>query len=1158
MGVEIGILGALEVRADGVAVEVGTRKARVLLAALVLRRNRVVGADALIQAAWPDELPANPRAALQTSIARLRRALGDPDGLETTTDGYRLHTDDGKVDSDRFESLVDSGRTALAAGDAGAAATQLREGLALWRGPFLGDLGDADFALSESTRLSELRMEATLDRTDAELALGRHRELVAELETMANANPLREDFALRLALALYRDGRQGEALDRCATFRRRLDEGLGLRPTAQLADLEHRMLVQDPDLDELVRAAALPLAPHVPAVAGRVPTAVDALRIAPMIGREQQLRSAIDVIWGGGPGTRAVVITGEAGVGKTRLMAEVASELGGRGFHVLLGRCTASPLIPGEPVTEIVHDVIDERADDLRHHLGDRLRELGRLVPDLHLRMAEVDPPASAPPDATRYLAAQAFASVLGVVAMAGPVLLLLDDIQAADPLTIELLRHVLRRPEAPLAVVMTERESGPEVDQLLADVGHDATLVRIALDGLSPEETSALVEREVPGRTSPWLGRVVHEHTGGNPFFTLELARHLAIEGRSQLRFTGDLPPSLLAVVRHRIEELGDAGEAVLRTAALAGTEFDAALVLEACPDPGGAAALANAADASIVQPVPDEPGRYRFAHGVTVAVLRGSLGPGEAERIHEAIATALTDVVPGESVPHAALAHHWRHAGTAHAHRAAAHGEAAALEAFQHRAFEQARSLCTTGLEALDATGARDGQYLRLLLLAVDAAGASADQTRTTALADAAVDLAHELGDHDALVRVALGAVPVLPDERWATVLEDALRLVPPDAADHPRLQACLAFMLAESDPARADELIDRVRPLAGERNDLALLHRVLAYDVFQGSDIAPRRRVALADAILARAGDQVRSPVVLDAHTFRGTARLELGDRAGAERDFAVHARLASELRSPGALAVDAQHRAMRALLAGRLEEAERHVHEAMLQVSDDRAWVAVYGGQLMAIKEAQGRYDDMLGLLELQDPVDSDRPVTRATRSMALARLDQQPEAQVLLDRLLVELPACRRDLFWPIAAVNTADAATTLGDRVAADVLADLLRPYESRVAVFAMGAVCWGAVARFLAPMAQLLGRLDEAVLLHEQAMALHERLEAPALMVRDLDGLVDVLRQRRRSGDAARARTLEQHASEARTRWSLPAPRRHADPRRPSGTTSR
>ena len=1151
---EIGILGALEVRADGVVVEVGTRKARVLLAALVLGRNRVVGADALIQAAWPGELPANPRAALQTSIARLRRALGDPDRLETTADGYRLHTAAGEVDSDRFESLVDSGRTALAARDAGAAASRLREALALWRGPFLGDLGDADFALSESTRLSELRMEATVDRTDAELALGRHRELVAELETLTNANPLREDLVLRLALALYRDGRQPEALDRCATFRHRLDESLGLRPSSELLDLEHRMLVQDPDLDHLVPGAVPSPTSHVFAGAGHVPRAVAALRTAPMIGREEQLRAAVDAICGGEPGTKAVVITGEAGVGKTRLMAEVAGELGDRGFHVLLGRCTASPLIPGEALTEIVHEAIDDRADDLRRHLGDSLSELGRLVPDIYLRMPEVEPPATAPADATRYLAAQALASLLDVVAMAGPVLLLVDDVQAADPLTIELLRHVLRRPEAPVAVVMTERDSGPEVDQLLADVGHDATLVRIGLNGLSPEETSALVEREVPGRTSPWLGRVVHQHTGGNPFFTLELARHLAIGGRSQLTFTGDLPPSLLAIVRRRIEELGGAGEAVLRTAALVGAEFDAAIALKACPDPGAARGLADAADASIIQPVPNEPGRYRFAHGVTVSVLRGLLAPGEAERTHAAIAAALAEVATGEPVPHAALAHHWRHAGAAHAHRAATHSEAGALLAFQRRAFEQARSLCTAGLEALDATGARDDQYLRLLLLAVDAAGASADQARTTGLAEAAVDLAHQLGDHEALVRVALGAVPVLPDERWAIVLEDALRLVPSGSDDHLRLQACLASMLAASEPSRADELLGAVRPLAGERTDISLLHRVLAYDVFHGSDVQPQQRIATADAILAHAGDQERSLVVLDAHTFRGTARLELGDRTGAERDFADHARLASVLRSPGALAVDAQRRAMRALLAGRPEEAERHVHEAMLQVSDDRAWVAVYGGQLMAIKEAQGRFDDMLGLLDLQEPADADRPVTRATRAMAQARLGQRTDAQALLDELLGELPVCRRDLFWMIAAVNTADAATTLGDRAAADELSDLLRPYDARVAVFAMSAVCWGAVARFLAPMAHLLGRLDDAVALHEQAMDLHERLDAPSLLVRDLDGLVDVLHQRGRRGDAARARALEQQATESRARWSLPVPSRGADARRPSG----
>jgi DNA-binding SARP family transcriptional activator len=1140
--VDIGILGPLEVRGEGKPVEVGTRKARVLLAALVLGRNQVVSADALIEAAWPNDLPANPRAALQTSVARLRRALPDGARLETLAGGYRLHARDGEVDADRFESLVGAGRSALAAGDPGGAASRLREALHLWRGPVLDDLGDAEFARSERTRLSELRMAATVDRIDAELALGRHRELTAELETLVNANPVREDLVVRLVLALYRDGRQQDALDRCARFRRRLHDELGLQPSSGLTDLEHRVLVQDPGLEHATpRAGSAGQAP--PSERSRpLPRSVMALRPAAMIGREEQLRSMVERLSDPHGGTRTVVLTGEAGIGKTRLMAEVASELADRGSNVLSGRCTPSPLIPGEPIVEIVEQVVEQQAGDLRRILGDRLTELGRLVPDLHLRMPGVAPPGPVPADAVSYLSARAFASVLDVAAEAGPVLLLVDDVQSADGLTVDLLRHVLRRAEEPVAAIMTRRGGGAAIDALLEDAGHDGTLVTLALEGLSPEETSALVEREVSGQVSPWMGRAVHEHTGGNAFFTLEIARHLGLRKQPRSALASELPPNLLAVVQRRIDELGPAAGSALRTAALLGTEFVASVVLRACPHEDAAAGLAAAERASIIHPVPSAPGRFRFGHGVTVTALERSFAPGEAERTHEAIGRALEESPANGHAARAALAHHWRLAGDAHVARAALRTEAAALDALQRRAYEQVTSLCQAGIDALAAAGVRDEQYLRLLVLAADAASATVDQARATALVEEALDLARELGDHQTFARAALAAVPVLPDARWAAILEEAVQRTPTDDAARPMLKACLGSMLAASDPSRADQLIDEVRRESSGSVDVALTGRLLAYDVFHGSGISPQRRISAADEIISRARDLGRSVVLLDALTFRGTARLELGDRAAAERDFAEHARLASELRSPGALAVDAQRRAMRSLLAGRPDDAEAHVHDAMFQVSDDRAWIAVYGGQLVAVKEAQGRYADMLLLLDLQDDEDRARPISRTTRAMALARVGDRPQAQAALDELVGELPSWRQDLFWTIAVANLADTATALRDRAAAEQLVEVLRPLDDRVAVFAMAAVCWGAVARFLAPMEDLLDRSDDAVHHHERAIELHEGLDSPALLVRDLTGLANLLVRRDREGDAVRARSLERQAAQLRSRWSLPA----------------
>jgi DNA-binding SARP family transcriptional activator len=264
--VEFGVLGPLEVRVDGEPARLTGVRQRALLAILLLNANRVVPADQLLDTIWDERPPASGRHALQVLVAEVRKALepgrgkNHPSVLATDQAGYRIHVEPGALDLDRFESLVERGRRSLAERRVGEAAELFRAGLDLWRGPALADLAYEPFAQVPIARLEELRRAAVEARIDAELASGRHRELVAELEALVREHPLRERLRGQLMLALYRSGRQAEALDAYQDARRVLVDELGIDPGPELQQLEREILNQAPSLLLETRLAESPRA----------------------------------------------------------------------------------------------------------------------------------------------------------------------------------------------------------------------------------------------------------------------------------------------------------------------------------------------------------------------------------------------------------------------------------------------------------------------------------------------------------------------------------------------------------------------------------------------------------------------------------------------------------------------------------------------------------------------------------------------------------------------------------------------------------------------------------------------------------------------------------------------------------------------------------
>ena len=240
---ELRLLGPLEVRKRGVPVALGGPKPRALLAILALELGRVVSVDRLVEDLWPGTPPETAAHAVQVYVSQLRKALGDV--LARQGPGYSLALEPNCVDFHLFTRLTDEGQEELQAGNAAAAAGTLREALALWRGPALADFVYEPFAQADIARLEELRTVALEERIEADLALGRHAGLVSELEALVETQPLRERPRAQLMLALYRTGRQADALAAYRETRETLVEELGIEPGPQLKELEAAILRQD-------------------------------------------------------------------------------------------------------------------------------------------------------------------------------------------------------------------------------------------------------------------------------------------------------------------------------------------------------------------------------------------------------------------------------------------------------------------------------------------------------------------------------------------------------------------------------------------------------------------------------------------------------------------------------------------------------------------------------------------------------------------------------------------------------------------------------------------------------------------------------------------------------------------------------------------------
>jgi DNA-binding SARP family transcriptional activator len=1070
------VLGPLEVTGpDGRPLDVGGAKPRALLTLLLSEPGRAVGIDRIVATLWGDDPPPTVTGTLQAYVSHLRRVLEPDRGprrppavLLTRPPGYLLQAGPDELDSLRFAHLLEEGDRAVAAGDPERGVSLLDQALDLWRGEPLAELGDQPAAATDRLRLTELHVRARERRCDALLAAGRPESAVPDLQRLVAEHPLRERLWARLVTALYAADRQADALDalrRCAEL---LRDELGIDPGPELRDLEQAVLRQDPRLTERVpRPRPAPLPAPAPAPAATAPAGL-------LVGRQielAQLRVSLDLAAGGRPSV--LVVGGEAGIGKTRL-AEAAAEVArAAGWAVAWSRCADDAGAPALwPWTQVLEALGQER-----------------LVPS-----AEEDA------DAARFRLFEDLCSRLTAAAARQPLLVVLDDLQGADTTSVQLLALVARHlPRLPLLLLVTVRDVGEELPAPVADclarVGREPVASRLRLEGLDAEEVAALVAAQLGPDADPALTSTVHDRTAGNPFFVVELMRWMAgtqESGRSAV------PPSVVAVLRTRLQRLPADTREVLELGALAGREVTLDLLEgagvpaeEALPALEVAMALGLVGSGST-------PWSWRFTHALVQEVLDAELGVLPRARLHARLAAALEQRRTGSAVEDTLLerlAHHFvaavpvAGAGPAHRYSIAAAGAARARLAHGEAAAHTRRAL-----QLLDpaAPGAARTRHDLLTALGDDLLR-SGSRTEAREVLEEAITVARELGDRRCLLEAAsVWGSPTLwnwrphgvVDHAMVALLEELLEQgddIAPDAseADRDRLTARLLGTLGvelafSEDLQRGPQYAEQAVELARGAGDPELLGRVLnnlSLAVW-GRPGAAEQRLAATDEALALAGRGLPRHTEFLARLHRAAIRLHLADRRGFDDDLDAARRLSASLSGPEVRPHVIWQQAGAAWLRGdadRAEELTTEAYELYRRVTPHARHA--FAAHQFALRRADGRLPDVVDLLV--ETGDEGNPLLQLMAVLAAAESGDLAAARRLRRRWG---RTHVRDWASDVALLLEAETALLLGDEPEVEMAVVQLLPFRGRQAVLGTPAFTLGAYDEVLGRVAEQQG----------------------------------------------------------------------------------
>lgn len=882
----------------------------------------------------------------------------------------------------------------------------------------------------------------------------------------------------------------------------------------------------------------------------------------PLVGRVRELRELLDAFEDAGRGRGGVhLVLGDPGVGKTRLAAALAARAGAAGARVIWTRGWGRAAPPYWPWVEVVRGLAqDLDGETLRRELGSAADQLLRLAPELAERLPSprIDVAEAEDSDVTRFALFDALVALLRVRSASGPVVVLMDDLQAVDEgslVALDFVSRMLRDAAVLLVVTMHERFPHRTPDAQLALQNIVRSGRRLVLGGLSREDIGQLIELTSGIPAAPGLVEAVHAATEGNPFFAREVLALLLAEGRlDEPPDELPLPDGVRETIRRRLEPLDERQLATLELASIIGRTFNLATLEAASPLDRDSVleALDAAAALGLVEPVPGSLGEYRFGHGLIRDTLLTGMPVAARMSGHRAIGHALEHVYRGAIEEHLPeLAHHFLSAAPrGDAATAVDYAERAARRALETLAYEQAADLFARALEGLERMDA-DVPRRANLLLGLGTAQSRAGRGAARDTFEAAVAAARAIEADDVLARAALGFAPAAltpgyVDEAHVALLGEALeRIGDADPALRVRLLGALAVALYWSDSAqtRAQLAREALQIARGMDDDATLAIALGSAQLATSGPDTTEQGLAWLDELFAltdRCGETVMSLAARSRHV---DLLLEFDDLAGADTAIETLERLAREARDRRAAAFAPLHRARRAALDGRLDEAKRMLEDvaaiaAELPASTIPITVASQGVVLGWVQHGLREVIDIVRAYAAHSPA---MPVWRAGLAAALADAGRREEALLEVDRLAAdEFAALPRDNLWLAAMALLTEAVLALDLPERARVIYDKLAAFTGRNVVLpTIGYL--GPVQMWLGILARVAGREAEALEQFASARMQATRDGARTALARILVEEAAVLVAD--GGEAARARADEllTRAAEATDEIGMP-----------------
>jgi class 3 adenylate cyclase/tetratricopeptide (TPR) repeat protein len=823
---------------------------------------------------------------------------------------------------------------------------------------------------------------------------------------------------------------------------------------------------------------------------------------------------------------RLVLISGEAGVGKTRLSTHLAVEAHGQGATVLYGRCDEDLGVPYQPWAQALrHFVAEAPRAVLRAHVERHGGDLARLVPDLGERVPDLPSPRQSDPETERYLLYAAAAGLLEGAGEQEPLLLILDDLQWADGPTLSLLRHVVTAGTSMRVMVVgayrdSDLSRGHPLAALLADLHREQGVERLKLTGLEAGDVLALMESaaghemDEEGRA---LAREIARETAGNPFFAGELLRHLAESGATvqgeggRWEIVGDvadlgLPQSVREVVGRRVERLGSDARAALSAAAVIGRDFDLGLLhaVVELPEARLLDLLDGAVAASLLQESAERAGRFTFTHALVEHTLYEDLGRTRRARLHQLIAEALEEQCgedPGERLGE--LAAHWAAAVVSSDTAKALHyARRAAERALEQLAPDEAVRWYRQALELhAQAAGGEGSERCELLIGLGEAQRQIGNPAFRQTLLDAA-ELARTEHDPALLAAVALGFagrqgdVGII-DARTIALLEEALSALPAGGEEALRsgLLARLALELYYSDEIdRREEVSRQAVDLARATGNSTVLGYALAarHSALLGPGNLTQRLAAGADLVGLADGESDMA-LSFEGHHCRLLDMLDTGQAAAADEQIAVLAGLADRLRRPLYTLYATRVRAGWTLAKGDYQEGERLADEALSlgERMNQPTTLLFHTAHLSWPRRDQGRHGELEARVRrLAEEFAGRMPAWRCHLAMLLAGMGRTEEARAELDAVTAAgLSALPTDINWLQSLSMLSEVCAAVGDRPRARELYALLLPVRERKVLLGRTGGCIGSVEHFLALNAATAGRPQDAEQHFERAL---------------------------------------------------------------------